>query len=119
MTPSALLDILSAVPLPDLRALHFSFCGPMDTRLFEYIAASFPRLEVLEFHAERSPGYLWSASDLRACADILVPLTMLRVLRVNTFRCVNRSDQSLTSTIRGVLSQREIAAALFGDATGA
>ncbi|KAL1727607.1 hypothetical protein EV714DRAFT_216805 [Schizophyllum commune] len=119
MTPSALVSVLSAVPLPELRALHLSFCGPMDTRLFQYIAASFPRLEVFEFHAELSPGYVWSARELRVCADALVPLTMLRVLRLNTFRCVNRSDQPLTSTIRGDLSQGEIAAALFGETTGA
>ncbi|TRM57214.1 hypothetical protein BD626DRAFT_497274 [Schizophyllum amplum] len=93
LTPVELMGVLSTSPLPALRELRLSFRGLKDMRLFEYIAASFQQLEVLEFHAETGPECIWTAKELADCAHFLAPLVHLRVLRMNTFRNIYPDDE--------------------------
>ncbi|TRM63002.1 hypothetical protein BD626DRAFT_385447, partial [Schizophyllum amplum] len=121
LVPSALINILAAAPLPDLRELRFSFRNLDDMHIFEFIAARFPRLELLEFHAEIGPGCLWSADELAECARALSTLRHLRVLRVNTFYEVllrdNRDSEEYWEAVvrhRSGIPRESIVAALFG-----
>lgn len=92
LTPAQLGRTLRAAALPELCELRFSYRGPADMDLFKLIATSFPRLELLEFHAELDPEKAWSARELAACSSILVPLIYLRVLRADVFRTVYADD---------------------------
>ncbi|TRM63006.1 hypothetical protein BD626DRAFT_44591 [Schizophyllum amplum] len=121
LVPSALIRLLSAASLPDLRELRFSFRNLEDMHLFEFIAARFPCLELLEFHAETGPGCLWTADDLAECARALSTLARLRVLRVNTFYKVllrdNRDTEEYWEALvryRWGIPRENVVAALFG-----
>ncbi|KAI5823395.1 hypothetical protein K523DRAFT_255243 [Schizophyllum commune Tattone D] len=123
LLPSALIDVLSAAPLPDLRQLRFSFRGPTDVRLFEVVATLFPRLELLEFHAEIGPGCLWSAQDLAQCARALSPLAHLRELHLNTFSGIVDGMGRWPKRLRGIVGRvpacdgilrQDVVKALFG-----
>lgn len=92
LTVAELRRVLGAAALPDLRQLRVSFRGPASVALFEQMAASFPCLELLEFHAESGPGKNWSADELAACARALSPLVHLRVLRADVFRDIYADD---------------------------
>ncbi|KAL1673255.1 hypothetical protein EV122DRAFT_223068 [Schizophyllum commune] len=123
LLPSALINVLSSAPLPDLRQLRFSFRGPTDMRLFETIATLFPRLELLEFHAEIGPGCLWSARDLSQCARALSPLAHLRELHMNTFAGIVDDVGRWPKRLRGMVGRapacegiprQDVVKALFG-----
>lgn len=125
LTPAALMRMLSATALPDLRDLRLSFRDLTDMRLCEFIADSFPRLEFLELHAEAGAQVLWRAPELSACARALVPLVHLQNLRLNTFRSalsverwqwVQRRDpdESPEQRAREGIALPDIISALFG-----
>lgn len=86
LAPVELMRILSVTALPDLRDLRLSFRDLADMRLCEFIAKAFPRLELLELHAEAGARVPWQAPELSACASALAPLLRLQTLRLNTFR---------------------------------
>ncbi|KAL1727923.1 hypothetical protein FB107DRAFT_205951 [Schizophyllum commune] len=91
LTPSEVIAVLSAAPLPNLQRLRFSVRELVDAGVkdvFEYIARSFPRLELLEIHLEGPRDKMWSAHEVTACADALTPLTYLKCLRISTFNWV-------------------------------
>lgn len=126
LTPPDLIHVLSATRLPDLRALRFSLRGLTDARLFEFIANAFPRLELLEFHSEAPPNWLWSVHDLEACAQAFAPLVHLRELHINTFIRVYSDSQSeqmsrqlaedfeTLERKRGIVRRKRVVTALFG-----
>ncbi|KAL1659322.1 hypothetical protein GGF50DRAFT_65516 [Schizophyllum commune] len=85
LTPAELTHVLSLSRLPELRELRLSFRDLTDMRLFEYVARTFPRLQLLEFHSEAGEQRYWSAHEMIACARALSALRSLEVLRISTF----------------------------------
>ncbi|KAL1716122.1 hypothetical protein EV715DRAFT_206006 [Schizophyllum commune] len=88
LTPAELMHVLSLSRLPELRELRLSFRDLTDMRLFEYIARTFPRLQLLEFHSEAGEQRYWSAHEMIACARALSALRSLEMLRISTFGSV-------------------------------
>ncbi|KAI5825847.1 hypothetical protein K523DRAFT_282283 [Schizophyllum commune Tattone D] len=113
MTGRRLMKVLAIVPLPHLRELRISFYGLEDMRLFDHIATAFPRLRVLEIHAETSKDCLWRKERLAAFAKALAPLRHLRILRINAFRDVVEDDPPSRNPDAGILGE-DIILALFG-----
>ncbi|KAI4522002.1 hypothetical protein K525DRAFT_161897, partial [Schizophyllum commune Loenen D] len=136
-TPSDVLAILSAAPLPDLRRLRFSVRELVDASVkdvFEHVARAFPQLELLEIHLEGPRDKMWSAHEVVSCADVLTPLTNLKCLRISTFNWVysdeywekmkrEESHDYVESREwgRGSMPRHRVEIALFGedDAVGA
>ncbi|KAL1700299.1 hypothetical protein EV121DRAFT_264252 [Schizophyllum commune] len=127
LRPLDIERILTLAELPCLRDLRLSFRGQEGTRLFEFIAETFPLLEILELHAETGPGCIWQTPQLTACARALSPLSRLRSLRLNTFRRVLSQEQwmqcqermyfheTLEQKARFGILRAEAVAALFGE----
>ncbi|KAL1744300.1 hypothetical protein HDZ31DRAFT_64210 [Schizophyllum fasciatum] len=86
--PQSLMQALAVTSLPHLRDLRLSFRDLTDMRIFEFVAETFPLLEVFEARAETGPGSIWAAPQLAACAAALAPLAHLRSLHLSTFRDV-------------------------------
>ncbi|TRM63014.1 hypothetical protein BD626DRAFT_403109 [Schizophyllum amplum] len=119
LTADELVDILGRVPMRGLKELRLSVRRVEDMRLFEHITKAFPRLEVLEVHAETGPDCLWTASRLADFARALAPLPRLRVLRVNCFAGVieERTEHWPQEDTDGILKE-DLINALFGPLKG-
>ncbi|KAI5897315.1 uncharacterized protein SCHCODRAFT_01186429 [Schizophyllum commune H4-8] len=127
LRPLDIERILTLTELPCLHDLRLSFRGQEGTRLFNFIAETFPLLEILELHAETGPGCIWQTPQLTACARALSPLSRLRSLRLNTFRRVLSQEQwmqcqermyfheTLEQKARFGILRAEVVAALFGE----
>ena len=70
LRPLDIERILTLTELPCLRDLRLSFRGQEGTRLFDFIAETFPLLEVLELHAETGPGCIWQTPQLVCLSDV-------------------------------------------------
>ena len=73
LRPLDIERILTLTELPCLRDLRLSFRGQDGTRLFDFIAETFPLLEILELHAETGPGCIWQTPQL-----VCLPYVSLR-----------------------------------------
>ncbi|KAI5886449.1 uncharacterized protein SCHCODRAFT_02693223 [Schizophyllum commune H4-8] len=135
LTPSEVIAVLSAAPLPELRVLRFSVRDLVDAAVkdvCEHVARAFPRLELLEIHLEDPRDKMWSAHEMTACADALTPLTHLRCLRISTFNRVygdvfwekikqeeSQESVELHEWSRGMMPRHRIEIALFGEGDAA